>query len=88
VAVLALIRRYERRRRFWRRVLVGGPDECWPWLGRTDRNGDGVHEGRPAPGYAYELAGRPLPSGASLELDRCKWAGPGSVYSYMPHDVR
>jgi hypothetical protein len=81
VAVLQLIRRYERRRRFWRLVRVAGPDDCWPWLGRTDGNGDGVYDGRTAHRYAYELAGRLLPSGASLE-HRC-----GNRWCVNPHHL-
>ncbi len=29
------------RARFWRAVRIGGPDECWPWLGRLHRKGYG-----------------------------------------------
>lgn len=28
-------------RRFWPKVDIGTPDDCWPWLGRTDRGGYG-----------------------------------------------
>lgn len=27
--------------RFWSKVDIRGPDECWPWLGGCDRNGYG-----------------------------------------------
>jgi hypothetical protein len=65
-----LIRRYERKRRFWRNVRAEGPQDCWPWLGPTDHDGFGRFEGRPAHERAYELAGGRLPSGAALE-HRC-----------------
>jgi HNH endonuclease len=30
--------------RFWRKVLRGGPAECWPWLAGVDRDGYGRHD--------------------------------------------
>lgn len=71
--------RYERRRRFWRNVRVGGPEDCWQWLGQTDRCGRGVHDGRMAHELAYVLARGALPPGASLE-QRC-----GSSRCVNPH---
>lgn len=32
-------RRFEQR--FWSRVEVKAEDECWPWLGKTEKNGYG-----------------------------------------------
>ncbi len=66
--VAELIRRYERRRQFWRHVHVGGPDECWTWDGEVDADGHPRFHGRSAARHACELArGRPP---ASLE-PRC-----------------
>jgi hypothetical protein len=79
--IFGLIRRYERRRRFWRNVRVGGPDDCWPWLGPTDENGHGLSNGRLAHERAWELSGRSLPSGVSLE-HRC-----GHPWCVNPHHL-
>lgn len=27
--------------RLWRKIRVGGPDECWPWLGSVNQSGHG-----------------------------------------------
>lgn len=42
--------------RFWRLVSKGNPEQCWTWLGDTDKNGYGVFvfQGRKA--GAHELA--------------------------------
>ena len=29
-------------KRLWAKVRKGGPDECWPWLGTTDKDGYGM----------------------------------------------
>lgn len=70
MSFVGLVRRYERRRRFWRNVRVTGPDDCWPWLGATDAGGQAVYRGRPACETAWELTARPLPPHASLQ-HRC-----------------
>jgi hypothetical protein len=61
------IRTYERQRRFWRLVDVRGRDECWPWLGHVDRDGQGWFRGSRADAIAYQRARGPLPAGARLE---------------------
>lgn len=54
--------------RFWEKVDVRGPDECWPWLGATAK-GYGRFSARPghvmsAPQFAWELAhAEPFPEG-------------------------
>lgn len=34
---------YEKRRdeRFWSQVIKGNDDECWPWIGKVDKDGYG-----------------------------------------------
>lgn len=59
--ILTLVRRFERDRRFWRRVDVGARDECWTWRGPGDSGADV---------RAYELMRGPLPPGARL-VHRC-----------------
>jgi hypothetical protein len=50
--------------RFWSKVLIGGPDECWPWTAHTVGDGYGMlrvgDERIMAHRFAWELAfGRP-----------------------------
>jgi hypothetical protein len=68
--LLRQLRRYERRRRVWRRVDVGGRGDCWPWTGDVDATGEPVHRDRPAAEVVYALVRGPLPPGAHLER-RC-----------------
>lgn len=82
MSVIGLIRRFERRRRFWRLVDVGGPDDCWPWLGRTGPDGGVLSDGRPAVARAFELAsGSRLPPHAAVE-HRC-----GHAWCVNPHHL-
>jgi hypothetical protein len=64
--MLDRIRIYERGRRFWRLVDVGGRDECWHWRGPVDRDGRTWFGRLPADQHAYELMRGPLPFGARL----------------------
>jgi hypothetical protein len=59
--------------RFWAKVLMGGPDECWPYVGalnadkygvfRVDRNGVGlVYAHR----LAWSLTNGPIPEGLEI----------------------
>lgn len=59
--------------RFWSKVDVRGPDECWPWLAAVDGDGYGrfSHGGRGAPQarasrFAYACEHGPIPEGASV----------------------
>jgi len=52
-------RRAGKEARFWARVDQRGPDECWPWIGRTqgETKGEPSTRGRfTAHEYAYRLA--------------------------------
>ena len=67
--------------RFWPKVDVRGPDECWPWRnscdqagygmvhtknsGRSPKKGDGTHVER-AHRVAFKLAGGVIPKGLIL----------------------
>lgn len=42
--------------RFWRMVQSGQSDQCWPWLGETDRNGYGVFTYHGVRKPAHEMA--------------------------------
>ena len=68
--MLDRMRTYERGRRFWRLVDVGGRDDCWAWRGPLDPDGRAWFGRRPADLHAYELARGPLPTGAQLR-HRC-----------------
>jgi hypothetical protein len=68
------------RERFWPKVLVRTPEECWPWLGALYSNGYGHISagGHSGPGLlahrvAYELVLGPVPDGLDLDhLCRCR----------------
>lgn len=55
--------------RFWEKVKIGGPDECWPWQAATGPKGYGVFGTGGAKAtklahvYAYELKNGPVPKG-------------------------
>lgn len=59
------------RRRFWAKVDIRGPDDCWPWKRSCDSKGygyvriDGV--GRLAHRVAYEYLVGPIPEGRELD---------------------
>lgn len=61
--------------RFWSRVDIRSPKECWPWNGRTNAGGYGVNErvsgSRLAHRQAWEFVNkRPIPKGL-FALHRC-----------------
>lgn len=59
--------------RFWSKVDVRGPDECWPWKAGTNK-GYGTFKafGRTVPAHriAYELVKGPIPPGLDV-LHKC-----------------
>lgn len=60
--------------RFWEKVDVRGPDECWPWLASTNPAGYGRFNvggsNQIASRVAYELVNGPLGDGMQA-LHRC-----------------
>lgn len=42
--------------RFWEKVQVGGPDECWWWLAYRDKDGYGKFRFRGKPWKAHRVA--------------------------------
>jgi hypothetical protein len=58
--------------RFWSKVDLSQPDECWLWTARIDKQGYGrIHDGARGQRYAHqvvwELVAGPIPEG--LEID-------------------
>jgi hypothetical protein len=57
--------------RFWSRVEIGKPDECWPWRGANNNKGYGLvaMNGRRTMAHrvAYELIKGPIPSGYEID---------------------
>jgi hypothetical protein len=60
--------------RFWARVNVAGPDECWEWTGTVKHDGYGqipfAERCRKAHRYSYEMHVGPIPDGM-LVCHRC-----------------
>lgn len=59
------------KERFWSRVAVAGPNECWLWTGATRGGGYGVLQANcvtfTAHRLAYELLRGPIPDGLTLD---------------------
>jgi hypothetical protein len=55
MALGRLVHRFERGRRFWRHVRVGGREECWLWEGKVDAEGRGMYGDERADAHAYAL---------------------------------
>lgn len=62
---------------FWAKMNVGDPDDCWPWLRATDRNGFGLvrWHGRMRPAYhvAYEITNGVLLDSLTKRRKERKW---------------
>jgi HNH endonuclease len=61
--------------RFWAKVAIAGPDECWLWTGGATRRGYGafaIRHGKMviASRFAWELVRGPIPPGLCV-LHRC-----------------
>lgn len=42
--------------RFWAKITVAGPDDCWLWTASTNGKGYGVHAGNTWRHYAHRYA--------------------------------
>lgn len=64
--------------RFWSRVAIGDPDQCWEWMGTRIWCGYGrigIHgKGTLAHRVAYELVVAPIPEGMQLDHLCCNKA--------------
>lgn len=60
--------------RFWKKVDIRGPDECWPWLAGKASGGYGCFcvngHGHAAHRFAYEFSNGPIPDDLCV-LHRC-----------------
>jgi hypothetical protein len=70
--------RWPIRDRFWKKVLAGGPDDCWPWLACADKTGYGRFQYGGARGktdmahrVALLLTIGPPPPGKPFALHHC-----------------
>lgn len=56
---------------FWKRVQIGGRDECWPWMGFITQNGYGRSSADGSQFYAHrrshELIKGPIPLGYTID---------------------
>lgn len=63
--------------RFWSKVDMRGPDECWPWIGAHTDRGYGTFRASGHTQYAHRLAYEatvgPIPDG--LQIDHVKARG-------------
>jgi hypothetical protein len=81
--------------RFWEKVDVRGPDECWPWTASMNHAGygtineGGLHgSGLIASRVAWELVNGPIPDGMDIchSCDNPPCCNPGHL-SPAPHVV-
>ena len=57
--------------RFWQKVIVGDPEECWEWTGALAHGGYGAcwngERQVPAHCFVYELMVGPIPKGMQID---------------------
>lgn len=58
------------RSAFWASVSISGPDDCWPWKGRTDTKGYGHSQHGRSSRVAYAIHHGKVPAGM-LVCHRC-----------------
>lgn len=75
-------------RRFWKRVLRGDRNECWPWVGPTDKDGYGAYAITPGQNQkrvhriSYEFHFGKIPSGMLVchECDNPPCCNPSHLF--------
>ena len=78
--------------RLWAKVDKRGPDECWPWIGRTHLGygwlgvigSNGIRLPVTAHRFAYQISVGPIPDGLHID-HRCHVAGECMLTNDCPH---